>query len=562
MSTGQKMIITNITWERVYLTIDFNYDGDADTKFAITNKKRTKMFPIEVEKVGKNKYQAKINITNISERKLLPNDIWFFGLYDESILKQNQPKKKKNAKIDIEEVVEPEPIFKSLVDSSLAHHLEDLSRVYRYGQNNYAYIVTFTIQLVNEELVLLMRTSYMMRNKFPRRRRPLIETNTLKGLRKSLFMKVAKASVNSLYFVLSKITIKNGKNILFMSENRDFMSENLKAIDGRIKERELDKKFKIRYSIRNVLINKYGLIAWIKDIYKIAKSDYIFVDDYSPIFNFFQLSKKTKLIQVWHAGIGFKAVGYSRFGKPGSPYPLTSCHRRYDYALVGAEGLVDDYVEVFGIEREAILPLGLPRLDNYLDKKVIKEFKEQFYNEYPTFKNKKIILFAPTFRGTGQKSAYYHYDKIDFDQLYQLCGDEYVVLFKMHPFVREEVPIPEEYQDKFFDFYNYKNINELFYVTDILITDYSSNVYEYSLMKRPVIFYAYDKEVYEISRGVQRSLDDNAPGKVCLTFDELLKTIKNKDFEIEKMKAYAKKNFDKHDALASDMVIDKILLNK
>ena len=59
----------------------------------------------------------------------------------------------------------------------------------------------------------------------------------------------------------------------------------------------------------------------------------------------------------------------------------------------------------------------------------------------------------------------------------------------MHPFVKKKMEIPEEYGDTIYDFSQYPNINDLYYVTDILITDYSSNYFEYALMRRPVIFY-------------------------------------------------------------------------
>jgi len=92
----------------------------------------------------------------------------------------------------------------------------------------------------------------------------------------------------------------------------------------------------------------------------------IFVELTVPIFKYIDLSDKTKLIQVWHAGVGFKSVGYARFGFAG-PEPYDSCHRKYDYAIVGSKALVPVYAEVFGIDKNKILPYGLPRLDNFLD---------------------------------------------------------------------------------------------------------------------------------------------------------------------------------------------------
>lgn len=301
--------------------------------------------------------------------------------------------------------------------------------------------------------------------------------------------------------------------------------------------------------------------SWAKLIFKIAQQDYIFVDDYVPVFGFLNLRKKTKLIQVWHAGVGFKSVGYSRFGKRGTPFPAGSCHKKYDYVLVGSKELVKVYAEVFGIEEEAFLPVGMPRLDGFLDEDTISSFRKDFYQEYPNLKDKKIILFAPTFRGGGKKTAHYNYEWLDLKKIYEFCGDEYIFLVKMHPFVDEEpIRIPRRYKDRIIDFATYPNINDLYYVTDILITDYSSNYFEYSLMKRPILFYTPDRELYELSRGVHRSVKECAPGKVCDTFDELMDALKNKDYEIEKVYRFVEENFADYDGRAADKAINKILL--
>ena len=347
-----------------------------------------------------------------------------------------------------------------------------------------------------------------------------------------------------------------------MSETKDYLWGNLKYIHDRIIERGLDSQFHMTVSCRRAVGENKSVLSWIKTVTNIARHDFIFIDDYAPLFGFFKLSPKTKLIQVWHAGEGFKSVGYSRFGKAGSPFPSESCHKAYDYVLTGSEKLIHVYEEVFGIEKEAFLPVGMPRLDDFLDDEKIVSFKKTFYGEHPQFTDKKIVLFAPTFRGTGQKNAYYDYDKLDLQQIYNFCGDEYVFLIKMHPFVKEKIEINKQFSDRIFDFAEYPNINDLYYITDLLITDYSSNYYEYALMGKPVIFYTYDREMYELTRGVHRSVKENAPGKVCDTFYELISALRNKDFESEKIQKFIKENFKEYDGHACDRVIDRILLNK
>ena len=258
---------------------------------------------------------------------------------------------------------------------------------------------------------------------------------------------------------------------------------------------------------------------WFRTIRLLARQDVIFVDDYAPVFGFLDLSPHTRLVQVWHAGEGFKSVGYCRFGLSNSPYPTGSCHRKYDYVVTASERHSRLYSEVFGQPMDHMLPLGMARLDGFLDEDVIKEKTDEFYAEHPEVKGKKLILFCPTFRGPVQKKAYFNYEKLDLARIYEFCGDEYIWAFKMHPFVKKKPPIPEEYSDRIIDLTPSKNINDLYYVTDIMITDYSSAYFEYALLQKPVLFYTYDRENYEITRGVHKPILETAPGKVCDTFD-------------------------------------------
>ena len=497
--------ITKINWERVYLIIKFDHRIENDLYLCD-------------EKIGKKKICSdyidddtlKMPITCAYDDTMIDSGNWTF-IYD-------------NEKVAI--------------GLDECKKLDDLSRVFYY-RKIFAYIVTFNI---NDNLELIMNINYMKKNNKPNKDR--------------LYKIIPK-----LYYKICLLfSRKKGNTILFMSETRDALEGNLKALSDRMIERGLDKEYKLTYSFTKLLDGSLSPKYFLKVIKKIAKADYIFIDDYAPTFGVIKL-KNTKLIQVWHAGVGFKSVGYSRFGKEGSPHPLISAHRNYDYATVASESLISTYQEVFGLTKKHFLVPGMLRLDGYLDKDKINNTKEKIIKEYPSIKDKKVILFAPTYRGMGQREAYYDYDKIDFDELYKVCKKEnYVVLFKMHPFIDEKVPIKDEYKDLFVDVKDYKDINELFYITDILITDYSSAIYEYSLFEKPIIFFDYDKDEYQVIRGVHNNLDDS-PGDVCTNFDEVLKLLKNKNFNIDKVKEYKKKNILIQDELACDKLI-KMIFNK
>lgn len=545
MEKNEKLfVIKKISWERIFLNMEIDIPAQIkeNVELFLENQKRVRI-PLEMVRT-EDELIFSINIACVQNRKFLDNGRWFLiaqcSTGEEYICK---------------------------VCADVAYKFDDLSRIFKYAQNQMAYTISFGVMSEDENTLDFYIDSYFMEeNNSWEKRRYVKEVRGIKAKIKRAFMYAFILVLRCLYKVSYALSVKKGNRVLIMSETKDYLWGNLKFIDERIKERGLDKEFKIDYSFRKASGNNQGIkdiFKWFALIIKISRQGYIFVDDYVQIFGFFKLGKKTKLIQVWHAGEGFKSVGYSRFGKDGSPFPEGSCHKQYTHVITGSEHLVDVFREVFGIEKEAFYPVGMPRLDNFLDIHQIDKYKKYIYEMYPELKNRKVILFAPTYRGIEQKVAYYDYDKLDLKQIYEFCrSNGYMFVIKMHPFIKEKMQIPESYAEYIMDLSSYPNINELYYVTDLLITDYSSNYFEYVLLKRPVVFYTYDRELYELTRGVHRSIKESAPGKVCDTFVELMRTLEDGDYEFEKTEKFVEDNFKSYKGRASDKVIDIILLNK
>lgn len=563
-NTTEKLQVTEISWERIFMKIKIKSELEGNLKFALRSLSRKKIkaserdeserkwgnfytdttndIPVIPEKYEGGYYYLKINMAAADKRSFLENKRWQLVVFDEE-----------------------GTLYHCSVCYKLAHNIDDYCRVFRYGKNKYAYTVTFgmyTSDLDNTLFSLYFDSLFMKRNDEWEKRKYVEAAVTKKGKRKRRKFVVVITMINWYYKFLRLFMPSKGTNVLFMTETKPYIWGNLLYIDKRMRERGLDKRFNITHSSRVAVGSHSSDFNWLRLVTMIAKQDFIFVDDYVPIFGFLKLDKKTKLIQVWHAGVGFKSVGYSRFGKPGSPFPTDSCHKKYDYAITGSQELVEVYHEVFGIEKSAFLPVGMARLDDFFDEEKINSFKTEFYNEYPELKNKKIILFAPTFRGTGQKSAHYNYDVLDMQQIYDFCGDEYVFAFKMHPFIKRRPDFEGELlgmEDRIVDLSDCENINDLYYVADMLITDYSSAYYEFSLMEKPILFFTYDREKYEIQRGVHKPIKETAPGKVCDTFEELMDALKNKDYELEKTIDFKNRIFEYNDNHAADRAIDELL---
>lgn len=541
--------ITKLSWERVFLNLEISTNCTENVQFFLERFDRLERdneekvigvislqkVPLTYQQEEDGRYSFCCNIAAMDGRQFLDNGKWRIIAVSE----ENE--------------------YVCYVSHEVAYSYEESSRIFRYGNGKYAYNVSFSSVTEDETYLWFIINSYfMIKNDRWKKRHYVQEAMTIPGKINRMYMSLAIFLMKTFYQFFEHITPKKGNRVLLMSETKDYLWGNLKFIDEGIKKHGLDKQLKVEYSFRKAVGTHKSVFSWVKLIYKIAQQDYIFVDDYVPVFGFLELNKRTKLIQVWHAGEGFKAVGYCRFGKPGTPFPVGSCHKQYDYVLTGSEKLIKVFAEVFGIEEEAFLPVGMPRLDGFLDEERISSFKTEFYEKYPEMQNKKIILFAPTYRGSGQKTAYYDYSWINLKEIYEFCGSEYIFLVKMHPFVHEPIKIPKEYRDRIIDFASYPNINDLYYITDLLITDYSSNYFEYSLMERPVLFFTPDREIYELSRGVHRSVKDSAPGKVCDTFEEMMEAMKNEDYEVEKIYQFVKDNFTNYDGHATDKALEQI----
>lgn len=534
--------VVDVRWERIYLYIDVK---------VVYNDKEIRKKPLDFYFVNglyaakarfkelgceNDIYTLMINVTNNGENRCIP-----VGNYSIYVCQGDYKLADCEADIDV------------------VKRMDDLSRNFLYRNGGAVYTVTFFVEEGEDTLPFRVHMLSAARTGMSFANIPSILTAFAPFPKFKTILLNKRMFLRRYYGFFAKKKHKGKKTVLFMTEQSNVIASNLKAVSERMIERGMDKDYNIIYSARPAAAEEQGVRSWLELMKKLAKSDIIFVDDHAPCLDWLLLKEGTMVAQLWHAGAGFKSSGYSRWGHKGCPAPI-SAHRQNSYGIAGSKNIAHFFSEVWGINEELVLPTGMPRMDEYLDKEYRKKKTEEILSQYPMCKGKKVILFAPTYRGRNKKEAFYPYELIDFDKLYKQCGDEYIVMFKMHPWVSEGVPIPDNYKDKFVDVGTYPNINDLFYVTELLITDYSSNIFEYSLMRKPMLFFAFDKIQYSFSRGFHRDYEESAPGKVCYTFDEVLDAIEKKDFDFEKVNEYVEHHFDHIDSNASDRVIDWILL--
>lgn len=243
--------------------------------------------------------------------------------------------------------------------------------------------------------------------------------------------------------------------------------------------------------------------------------------------------------------------------------------KRYSYMISPSKFCSEKLTSAFNLnshhDENIIIEEGYPRNDflyNFTESDVKKIKKHLKIPE-----NKKVLLYAPTWRDDQHKSGvgYTYKTEVDFDYLKDKLEDDYIILFRAHYFVANSFDFGK-YNGFIYDVSKVDDINDLYIISDILITDYSSVFFDYANLKRPIIFYMYDLEYYEKKlRGFYLNLKE-LPGDIVKTEDEITIILDN---IVNYNKKYLKtfKNFNNkfnklNDGKSSERVIKKMKIGE
>jgi CDP-glycerol glycerophosphotransferase len=232
----------------------------------------------------------------------------------------------------------------------------------------------------------------------------------------------------------------------------------------------------------------------------------------------------------------------------------------WDYLISQNHFSTDIFRRAFAFDKK-MLEIGYPRNDVLFEKnnsKDIIELKKQL--ELPL--DKKIILYAPTWRDNEfyGKGKYRFNPPLDFNRLRAELGDDTIMIVKYHYLVMDQIDWTP-YKGFIYSCDLSYDISALYLVADMMITDYSSVMFDYSLLKRPMLFYCYDLEEYKDTlRGFYFDFLAEAPGPVVLTTEELIDSILQYDASafVEKQEAFYQKYNHADDGRASQKIIELI----
>jgi CDP-glycerol glycerophosphotransferase (TagB/SpsB family) len=346
--------------------------------------------------------------------------------------------------------------------------------------------------------------------------------------------------------------VRRGR-ILFLSDSHDGFTGNFaflrEAILSEAPDADIRGVFKAGLRARRPLVDHLTLP------FLIASSRVIVLDDFYPLIYPLRLRDGTRLVQVWHAVGAFKRVGHSRAGLPGGPLPGSDIHRNYTDALVSSEAVRADYAEAFGIDRGRVHALGVPRTDVFFDAERLELLRRATRERYDIGPDEKLVVFAPTFRGNGQLSAYAD-DTADWSAIARGLGSGWRVAIRLHPFTARRVAATP---DAVIDASSDVEMNDLLAAADVLVTDYSSALFEYALLRRPVVFFTPDLDEYTEARSFYRPFESYAIGPMVQDAADLASAIRSAAVDDERFDAFIDEFCGALDGRSSRRIASRLL---
>ena len=335
------------------------------------------------------------------------------------------------------------------------------------------------------------------------------------GFLRLIYIFLKLLPVQNKYVFLSKLSYKPPLDFLLLSDA-------LKKNDPRCKIvilcQPIDNRFKYVFHI-------------FRQMYHLATSKAIFLERSCLAVHVLKHKKSLQVIQLWHALGSMKKFGYAILDtKEGQPHELAKVlkmHQGYTSILISSFSFLDDYLEGFNIDGSTVVEIPLPRADLLTDEEYRKQKRKEIIDEMPILGQKKNILYCPTFRKmkspSTQKKMAELIERIDFDT--------YNFIYSPHPVSKVRIEDSRVIRSK-------RSSQELLFVADYVISDYSSIIYEAGLMGLPTYLYAYDWAEYRKGRLHNIDLTKDVPLLFIQNADKIVSAIEQDDFDFTKFNEF------------------------
>lgn len=370
----------------------------------------------------------------------------------------------------------------------------------------------------------------------------------MKQILLKLILYIAKAGMRFIYFFIKLFTKQQNNKITMLSRQSNKVN-----IDFRLLKEELEKDDYIKLKISckmipNSFTKKIGYcFHMISDMYNIATSKVCIIDGYNIPISSLKHKKGLEIIQVWHAMGAIKKFGYQSLdkeeGSNSKVANIMNMHANYSLITCTSKATREFYSEAFNTNKDKIQVLGMPRIDYILGKNnEINEKSKKILEDFPKLKEKKNIIYVPTFRKN---------EKIDLTDLINNVNEEkYNLIIRLHPL--DENKVDEKY------LINKYSTMDLLTIADYVITDYSAIAFEAAILNKPLYFYLYDIDKYNNDRGLNIDLLNEMKSCSNTNINEIIKLIEKNEYNYNELANFRDKYVETMDIHNTDRIVKHI----
>ena len=290
-----------------------------------------------------------------------------------------------------------------------------------------------------------------------------------------------------IYRKAAKQPVEKGK-VIFACSHSTGLDINMRPVADKLTRYGYDvKDMCVSFAKMNTSEKKDYISRFMREY---ATAEYLFLSNYFLPAASCKKRKETKVVQLWHSGGLLKKMGFDSVDDI-PPYYKGNPMANVDILSVSAEEVVSYFEHALHLGSGVVRALGMARTDRYFDDSYNSNLKKAFYEKYPEAEGKKICLYAPSFSGNASNPVCMGLES-GITKVFERLKDKYYFVTSLHPCLHKKYP---EYDCEF-------ATEELLPVADIMITDYSSVVYDMMLYNKPFIFFVPDLEHYKKRRGL------------------------------------------------------------
>jgi CDP-glycerol glycerophosphotransferase (TagB/SpsB family) len=299
---------------------------------------------------------------------------------------------------------------------------------------------------------------------------------------------------------------------------------------------------KLRYALRMV-----------RATYHVRTAGLVVVDNAWLPIHVAPHGSRTTVVQVWHAAGALKRFGYDTVEAPHEP-ERTFLHRFYDWVVTSGEASREPWSRALRTPMERVVALGAARTDGFFDAAAVEAVRARVVAAHPPLAGRRVITYAPTFRGRGRGKR--PAIGLDAARLRAALGPGDVLVLKSHPNLDPGL-VDRAGFDVVVD--PAEDMNDLLLATDILVTDYSSSIFEWALLRRPLVLLVPDLADYERDPGLYLDYRTEMIGTQVATTDEVATAIREDRFDLTPYGAFVARHLGASDGRSSERWVERFV---